>query len=65
MLGFETLTLAPIDRSLIAVELLTEDERAWLDGYHARVRAEIGVRLDGPEGGAQRAWLEDATAPLT
>lgn len=64
MLGFETLTLAPIDRSLIAVELLTEDERAWLDGYHARVRAEIGVRLDGPEGGAQRAWLEDATAPL-
>lgn len=65
MLGFETLTLAPIDRSLIAVELLTEDERSWLDGYHARVRAVIGPGLDGPESSSQRAWLEGATAPLT
>ena len=35
--AFETLTLAPIDRRLIVAELLTPDETAWLDGYHARV----------------------------
>ena len=36
-LGFETLTLAPIDRALIDPAMLTADERAWLDTYHARV----------------------------
>ena len=35
MLGFETLTLAPIDRRLIDVGLLSEAERHWLDAYHA------------------------------
>ncbi len=58
--GFETLTLAPIDRRLIVADLLTEGERAWLDAYHARVRAEIAPLLDG----ADVAWLEAATAPL-
>src|SRR6266852_2557182 len=38
MLGFETLTLAPIDRNLIDTSLLDDDEIAWLDEYHARVR---------------------------
>jgi Xaa-Pro aminopeptidase len=33
--GFETLTLCPFDRNLIAPELLTPAERSWLDGYHA------------------------------
>jgi len=60
MLGFETLTLAPIDRSLIAQELLTVDERSWMDAYHARVAAEIGPLLDG----AARDWLVAVTAPL-
>jgi Xaa-Pro aminopeptidase len=60
MLGFETLTLAPIDRRLVDVAMLSEGEREWLDGYHARVLAEIGPQLD--EG--QRAWLEEACAPL-
>jgi Xaa-Pro aminopeptidase len=59
-LGFETLTLAPIDRALVDPVLLTGEERAWLDAYHARVRAEIGPQLDA----AARAWLEAATAPL-
>ena len=36
-LGLETLTLAPIDRALIEPAMLTADERAWLDAYHARV----------------------------
>jgi Xaa-Pro aminopeptidase len=60
MLGFETLTLAPIDRRLIVVEMLTESERAWLNDYHAKVLAEIGPRVEADV----RAWLEAATAPL-
>lgn len=64
MLGFETLTFAPIDRRLIARELLTHDERAWLDAYHARVRDLIGPALDGAQDGAVRDWLELATRPL-
>ena len=60
MLGFETLTLAPIDRRLIEVELLSEEERRWLDAYHARVLKEVGDHLDGEE----LAWLKGACAPL-
>ena len=61
LLGFETLTLAPIDRRLIEPKLLTNDERAWLDAYHARVLRELGRKLDP----ATRKWLIAATAPLT
>jgi Xaa-Pro aminopeptidase len=60
MLAFETLTLAPIDRRLIERELLSAEEIAWLDGYHARVLAEIGPQLDA----TAREWLTAATAPL-
>jgi Xaa-Pro aminopeptidase len=57
---FETLTLAPFDRSLIEPDLLSEDERIWLDDYHARVLAEIGPDLPDEV----RDWLERACAPL-
>ncbi|MYG51686.1 MAG: aminopeptidase P family protein [Rhodospirillaceae bacterium] len=60
MLGFETLTLAPIDRALIDRALLTADETGWVDGYHARVRETIGPLVD-PD---TAAWLEEATRPL-
>jgi Xaa-Pro aminopeptidase len=60
MLGFETLTLAPIDRALIATDLLEAGERAWLDAYHARVLAEIGPLV--PE--ETRLWLANVTRPL-
>ena len=60
MLGFETLTLCPIDRRLIDGYLLTSDELLWLDAYHARVLKEVGDRLDG----AELAWLRQACAPL-
>ena len=60
MLGFETLTLAPIDRRLIVLDLLTREERDWLDAYHARVRENASAALDEET----RAWLEQATAPL-
>lgn len=60
MLGFETLTLAPIDRRLLQADLLTPAARSWLDAYHARVLAEVGP-LVAPE---VRAWLGRACAPL-
>ncbi|OBQ90230.1 aminopeptidase P family protein [Mesorhizobium sp. AA23] len=60
MHGFETLTLAPIDKRLIRSDLLTRDELHWLDQYHARVLAEIDPMVDGET----LAWLEKATAPL-
>ncbi|MBI5940619.1 MAG: aminopeptidase P family protein [Caulobacterales bacterium] len=60
MMGFETLTWAPIDRACIAVDLLTDEERAQMDGYHARVLELIGPLVDGEV----RAWLETACAPL-
>ena len=59
-LGFETITLAPIDRALIAPDLLTPEERAWLDAYHARVRETLSPLVDA----ATREWLEAATAPV-
>ncbi|HEV8680628.1 MAG TPA: M24B family metallopeptidase, partial [Stellaceae bacterium] len=60
MLCFETLSLAPIDRTLVARSLLEDDEIAWLDAYHARVREVIGPLVD-PE---TQAWLAAATAPI-
>ncbi|MHC2282413.1 Xaa-Pro aminopeptidase [Bradyrhizobium diazoefficiens] len=60
MNAFETLTLAPIDRRLIDVAMLTKDELDWLNAYHARVRAEVGPALDE----ATKAWLNQATAEL-
>ena len=60
MHGFETLTLAPIDRNLIDVSILTEEERTWLNAYHARVADEIGPDLSAED----RAWLTEATAPI-
>jgi Xaa-Pro aminopeptidase len=60
MHGFETLTLAPIDRRLIDAGLLSPAEIEWLDAYHARVFAEVGPLVDAEV----RRWLEEATAPL-
>ncbi|UYY75797.1 aminopeptidase P family protein [Sphingomonas sp. R1] len=60
MLGFETLTFAPIERSLILPDLLSAEERAWLDAYHAEVLAIVGPQLEGEE----RAWLDAKCAPI-
>lgn len=60
MLGFETLTFAPIDHKLIDTNLLTRAERDWVDGYHADVIAKIGPHLDD----ATAAWLGEVCAPL-
>ncbi|MCT8996889.1 aminopeptidase P family protein [Chelativorans intermedius] len=60
MHGFETLTLAPIDRRLVVPGLLTDAERDWLNAYHARVLEEITPLVEGDTA----AWLRAATAPL-
>ncbi|TJZ93471.1 aminopeptidase P family protein [Paracoccus gahaiensis] len=60
LLGFETLTLCPIDRRLIDRDALSRDEIAWLDDYHARVRAALSPDLQG----ADLDWLAAATRPL-
>jgi Xaa-Pro aminopeptidase len=57
---FETLTLAPIDRRLVDRSLMTAEEIAWLDGYHATVREGL-MPLVAED---TRAWLNEATAPL-
>jgi Xaa-Pro aminopeptidase len=60
MLGFETLTLAPIDRRLIAAEMLTPDERAWLNAYHAQVEVKIAPLVE-PD---VAAWLAQVCGPI-
>ena len=60
MLGFEVLTLAPIDRRLIAASALNAVERAWVDDYHARVAREVAPGVE-PQ---VAAWLEAVCAPL-
>jgi len=60
MLGFECLTFAPLARGLIDTELLSPQERDWVDDYHQRVLAEIGSQLSGEPAD----WLEAACAPL-
>ena len=59
-LGFETLTLVPIDRALVARELLDDGETRWWNEYHARVLEVIAPQLEGEA----LAWLKQACAPL-
>jgi Xaa-Pro aminopeptidase len=60
MLCFETLTLAPIDRNLIDPALLDEDEIAWLNRYHMKVRETLTPLVDP----ATADWLAAATEPI-
>jgi len=60
MSRFEPLTLAPIDRRLIDVAMLSAPELKWLNDYHAWVRGEVRPQLDAQT----QAWLDQATAPL-
>ena len=60
MNAFETITLAPIDARLIDVSLMTADEIAWLDSYHARVAETVAPLVDKDTAN----WLAAATRPL-
>jgi len=57
MMEFETITLAPINLDLIMADLLTDQERRWLNDYHARVRKTLAALLPGEIAG----WFENAT----
>lgn len=60
MLRFETLTWVPLDRRLVVVGMLSGDERAWLNSYHAEVLAKLGDQVSP----AAKAWLTAACAPI-
>jgi Xaa-Pro aminopeptidase len=60
MLGFETITFAPIARDLIDAALLSPTEADWIDGYHAAVLDRLAPGMDGDD----RAWLDRACAPI-
>lgn len=62
MLGFETLTFCPIERTLIEPALLTAEERQWVDDYHAQVLAVLAPEMTDAE---DRAWLTAKCAPLS
>ena len=59
--GFENLTWAPIDKTLVDTSLLNRDELRWWDEYHARVLEIVGPQLDGDA----LQWVTDACAGLT
>lgn len=59
-LEFETLTLCPIDTRCVALNLLNDDERAWLNAYHDMVRTRVSPHVSGDA----KAWLETRTQPV-
>jgi len=59
--AFETLTLAPIDRRLIDINMLSPAELQWLNDYHARVNREVRPHLDD---NSTKLWLDEATGAL-
>jgi Xaa-Pro aminopeptidase len=61
MLGFETITMAPIDLDLVEPSMLTREERDWLNAYHAQVRAAVAPAMTDDD---NRAWLAQATRAI-
>ena len=57
---FEPVTLCPIDKKAIAIEILTDEELAWLNEYHQMVYDRLCPFLSEEE----NAWLKEATSPL-
>lgn len=60
MYGLETITFAPIDQNMIIADLLNDEEKRWLNAYHAQVREILLPQVAADTG----AWIEQATAPL-
>ena len=62
MLGFETITRVPIDLAVVEPAMLTDAEKAWLNDYHAAVRAAVGPVL--ADDAQASTWLQQATRPI-
>jgi Xaa-Pro aminopeptidase len=60
MLGFETITFAPFDNTMIDTSLLTHLEIEWINSYHASVRQILGPLLPTEVA----SWLEKATMKI-
>ena len=60
MYGFETITLAPFDLNCIEPKLMTDEEIAWLNAYHAQVRKTLSPLLDAKT----KKWLREATQAI-
>ena len=60
MMGFETITMAPLDQRLIDPVLMSDDELHWLNAYHGWVRRELEPLVDD----ATADWLQAATEPM-
>lgn len=60
MLGFETLTFAPLDRRLIDASMLSDDQRQWVDDYHQQVLAIVGPQIEG----MALDWLKEQCVTL-
>ena len=60
LLGFDTLTLAPIDRTLVDTNLLSKGEIDWLNAYHARVLNALSPAMDRES----LLWLKSVTRPI-
>ena len=59
-LQMESLTLCPIDLVPADLSMLTEEEIAWLNAYHADVFVKLSPYLEKDE----KEWLENATKPV-
>ena len=59
-LQFESLTLCPIDKAPIVLDLMTQEEISWLNDYHQRVFDTLSPHLTPDEA----AWLREACAPI-
>ncbi len=62
MLGFETITLAPIDLNCVETSMLSAEEKAWLNAYHTRVRDAVAPAFAGDPAG--ETWLANATRAI-
>lgn len=59
-LRFETITLFPIDLSLVAKSQLNKTEKAWLNDYHMEVYQRLSPHLDS----AEKKWLKEKCGQL-
>ena len=61
MLKFETVSLAPIDHTLIVLDMLDDKEKAWLNAYHEMVLKTLSPHLEDEQ---DKAWLQSACKKL-